>query len=229
MNVDVAKEWIKDEKNLWGEDYTNITFSINDIIDFEEETEIKDRFFVKNISILDKYIRLLNDADSKLHQKKKILFFEVNKTDSTEASKTISDLMEYKDKFKDVLYKLKYCAKCNCLKCIKKCRYNSCLCCDRTGKVTECNYDKYNVIMFKNLLTDLYNSDTSSYDKVKVLCEVCILDKEKTFRVIDSNGEYLILNYCHDPLKGDSYSAVDDKDVFNLIANLYERNVQNLS
>ncbi|MGG7324967.1 hypothetical protein [Clostridium baratii] len=228
MNIDVAKEWIQDEKNMWAEDYTNITFSINDIMEFEEGTDIKNRYFVKNINILDKYMRMLDEASSKLNVKKKVLFFEVNNTSSSEASDIISELMEYKDKYKEVLYKLKYCAKCQCLKCIKKCRYDSCNSCDKSGKVTECNYDKYNVIMFNNFLANLYNSETNSYDEVKVLCEIDILEKDTVYRVIDSNGEYLILTYSHDPLKGDSYGSVDDKDVFNLIANLYEKNVQNL-
>ena len=89
MNIEKAKEFVRKEKDYLGEDYTNITFNINDIIEFQEGTDIKTRYFIKNIKILDKYMEMLEHAENELNKKKKVLFFTVNDVDLNEVNNEI--------------------------------------------------------------------------------------------------------------------------------------------
>lgn len=228
MNIDKAKEIIKSERDNLMEDYTNITFSINDIMEFEEETDIKTRYFVKNIKILDKYMEDVDKAESLLNKKKKVLFFNVDAASSSEINNCVNSILEYKNKYNDVFLKLECCSKCQCLNCMRDCKFKACLSCGKSGRVTECDKEKYNITMFKNEFTKLYNGETNQYDSVEVLAQVDILTEDTSFRVIKSNGEFLILTYIHNPANGDSYGSVNDKETFNFIADLYERNVENL-
>lgn len=228
MNIDKAKDLIQKEKDYWVEDYTNLTFSINDIMEFEEGTDIKTRYFVKNIKVLDKYMEILDKGESILNKKKKVLFFTVNDADSNDINKAINEFMDYKNNYKDILNKLKCCSKCECLKCLRDCKFHSCLSCGKTGRVTECDKEKYNITMFKEYYTELYNSETNSNDRVKVLCQVDVLSEETSFRVIESSGDFLILTYTNNIDGNDNYGAVKDKEIFNFIADLYERNIENL-
>lgn len=228
MNIDKAKDIIKSEKDRLGEDYTNITFSINDIMEFEEGTDIRTRYFVKNIKILDKYMEMLDEGESKLNKKKKVLFFTVNDVDSNEINNVINGILDYKNKYSNIIEKLRCCSKCKCLNCLKNCPFHACLLCGKTGRVTECDKEKYNITMFKDTYERLYNSETNTYDSVEVLAQIDILTEKTLFRVINSNGDFLILTYTHDISGQDNYGAVNDKEIFNFIADLYERNVENL-
>ena len=228
MNIEKAKEIIKSERDNITEYYTNITFSINDIIEFSEGTDIKTRYFMKNIKILDKYIELLDSAESKLNKKKKVLFFEVDAATASEINDSINSILDYKNKYNDIFLKLKCCSKCQCLSCIRDCKFKACLSCGKSGKVTECDKEKYNITMFNGEFSKLYNGETNMYDSVEILAQVDILTEKTSFRVVKSNNEFLILTYEHNPKDGDSYGSVSDKDTFNFIADLYERNVENI-
>ncbi|MGG7097942.1 hypothetical protein [Clostridium sardiniense] len=228
MNIDKAKDIIKSEKDHLGEDYTNITFSINDIMEFEEGTDIKTRYFVKNIKILDKYMEMLDQGENKLNKKKKVLFFTVNEADSNEINNVVNGVLDYKKKYENVIEKLRCCSKCQCLSCLRNCPFHACLSCGKSGRVTECDKEKYNITMFENTYANLYNSEINAYDSVEVLAQVDILTEKTSFRVINSNGDFLILTYIHDMQGKDNYGAVNDKEVFNFIADLYERNVEDL-
>lgn len=228
MNIDKAKEFIRKEKDYLGEDYTNITFNINDIIEFQEGTDIKTRYFVKNIKVLDRYMEMLQDAENKLDKKKKVLFFTVSDIDLNEVNKMIDSLAVYKSKFNDVIEKLKCCSKCKCLNCLKNCPFHACLLCGKKGRVTECDKEKNNITMFKDTYVKLFNSETNNYDSVEVLAQVDMLYEKSLYRVVKSNGEFLILKYTQDMEGKDNYSAVNDKKVFNFVADIYERNVENL-
>ncbi len=228
MNIEKAKEFVRKEKDYLGEDYTNITFNINDIIEFQEGTDIKTRYFIKNIKILDKYMEMLEHAENELNKKKKVLFFTVNDVDLNEVNNEIDSILSYKNKFNNVIEKLRCCSKCKCLNCLKNCPFHACLLCGKTGKVTECDKEKNNITMFKDNYVKLFNSETNNYDSVEVLSQVDMLEEKSLFRVVNSNGEFLILKYTQDMEGKDNYSAVDNEEVFNFVADIYERNVENL-
>lgn len=224
MNNTVAKEYIQKEKKTYGRVFSDITFALDDINDFKEGTDIESRYFFKNIKLLDKYMTMVQNAETEISKKKKVLFVEKDLLSSEQIQSLINGLELYKDSYKKNLNKLVKCSSCKCLKCMIECPFKSCMACSEIGKVTDCDKKTYNFILFTNYMTRLYNSETRSYDTVKVLAQVSFSDDPYDYRVLNSNGEYLILKYKNNMGK-EEYNAVEDKYKFNFVANLYEKNV----
>lgn len=228
MNINEVKDWIAREKSAVGKCYEDIIFGIENIIDFKDGTDIENRYFVKNAKILDKYMEKIYEIEARLDRKKKVLFFKVEDVDKNEINRLVDECKEYRRNSRNIFEKLNFCRKCECLNCVSNCKFASCNTCGQRGKVTECDKEDKEIVMFNNATTELYNSDTMVFDTVNVLTQVNILSKNSMYRVIETGGEYLILTYSREINGKENYGEVKDSEVFDYIADAYERNIDKI-
>lgn len=228
MNREEIAKWIEKEKSTVLRDFTDITFGIDNIIDFKEGTDISNRYFIKNIKILDKYSEKISEIEGMIGKTKKVLFFTVDDIDKEKVNMLIDECNGYKNQYKDVFEKMSFCRECKCLSCINDCKFSSCNTCFKRGKVTECDKKEHEIVMFNNTKTELYNSETMVYDTVNVLTQVNILSKNNLYRVIEANGDYLILTYSKEINGKETYGEVKDMEAFDYVSEAYERNIENI-
>lgn len=217
-----TKEFLDKEKNIYGNLYSQLIFVLDDIEDLSENSTLKERAYYKNIKILKKYNDLLDKVSRELPEKKSFLSF-LNKSKENDIIKECED---FKKTYKDSLDKIFVCSECMCVKCIRKCGFNPCLSCNKSGKVNYCDKINTNLIVFKNFIKQQYNNESRENEPIEILCEVEMLDIDKRFRIIKEvlSGNQLVLEYIYNIKDGDLYNSIDDIDLFNEVIEIYESN-----
>ncbi|MGL5616022.1 MAG: hypothetical protein ACRDD2_07340 [Sarcina sp.] len=218
--MDIKLE-LEREKLKYGNIYSDIMFSLNEIEDFEENTTLKNRFYYRASRLLKEYLAMMDDINFEIN--KKVGFFEKMKQKSLIDSK-YNELMNFKNRNIKDLNKLCNCTKCKCLKCISDCNLDPCNRCKDAGAVNFCE-DGNNLIKFTNLVESQYNYQTSQYENIDILAEVIV--NEKRYRFIYDRGERrnLIFNFNYSLNEGNLYEPVpDDDEDLNKVIEIFESN-----
>ncbi|KOF57429.1 hypothetical protein AGR56_13605 [Clostridium sp. DMHC 10] len=213
-----TEEFISKEKEFYGKIYSNIAFAIDDISGIIDEEDFKNRKYTSKQPILDKYIELLNSAESENKNKNKGFFKNLFKDD-----KYITLLEGYKADHRNELNQLEDCCNCQCLKCTAECKFDSCNRCSDRGIVAYCDHSRTNVVTYKNRILNLVNNDTGMEDRYNVLAVVQDALNDKRYILIESisNSERFIL-YYYPGIREDSYSEITNEEDFNFAAEAYD-------
>lgn len=217
-------EFLEEERQVYGNLYSKLVFLLDDIEALSDVSTLKTRAYYKNLKVLKQYNELMDDIERLSNDKNKKLsrlFTSYNKDKCL-----IDKCNNFKSKNYNELNKIRICSDCVCLKCIKKCKFNPCMSCNKTGKVQFCNKSNINLITFDNFRKNQYNNETNTNDPIEILCEVEFLNLDKRFRIIKDlkEDEVLVLEFVYSIKDGDLYYSVDDVNLFNEIIEIYESN-----
>lgn len=219
MNIELE---IQNDKVKYGNIYSNIMFTLNEIEDFYEDTTIKERFYYRASSLLKIYLDMIDDITFEMN--KKVGFFEKLKQKRIIEDK-YNELLKFKSKNIRDFNKLSNCVNCSCLKCISRCKFNPCSRCKEEGYVKYCDKEHENLIKFDNLVEQQYNYETSQQESIDILSEIMI--DENRYRMIYDRGEQnnLILTFDYSLKDGNIYGAVSDDDInVDKVIELFESN-----
>lgn len=209
-------DFINNERDTIGKTYTEIAYAISEVSPFLDASTIKTRKYYSKLSILKKYIEMLDDAEYS-SKNKKFSFFK--KDDS------ILKLEQYKNDNLEAFTQFENCSKCSCLNCIKECDFKSCSGCRANSYIKSCDKSKLNVRFHKNFILDLTNNNTGKASRYKVLAtlENCIDDKLYIAleNLLDSNDKLLL--YYYPGISSDDFGEITDEEEFNLVVETYEQ------
>lgn len=209
-------DFINNERDTIGKTYTEIAYAISEVSPFLDASTIKTRKYYSKLSILKKYIEMLDDAEYS-SKNKKFSFFK--KDDS------LLKLEQYKNDNLEAFTQFENCSKCSCLNCIKECDFKSCSGCRANSYIKSCDKSKLNVRFHKNFILDLTNNNTGKASRYKVLAtlENCIDDKLYIAleNLLDSNDKLLL--YYYPGISSDDFGEITDEEEFNLVVETYEQ------
>lgn len=219
--MDIRTE-LQEQETKYGNVYSDIMFALNDIEDFDEDTNLKDRFYYRASKLLKDYLEIIDNLDYEIN--KKVGFFEKIKQKNI-IEKKYNELNNFKNRNLKDFNKLSNCSKCNCLKCIANCDFNPCNRCKEQGKVNFCDRENENLINFNNLVEQQYNYESSKYENIDILSEIIV--NNKRYRMIYDREEKtnLILYFDYSLKDGNIYDAVaDDDENLDRVIEIFESN-----
>lgn len=209
-----AENFIKEEKNVFGKIYVDISYAIDNISPFLGDN-LKSRKYVTKLAPLKKYIELLESAESEVS---KGGFLSMFKDD-----KYIELLKDYKNDNRENLVQLEKCSTCCCLNCTADCKFDSCLGCRSGAHIAQCDHKKINVILHDSFELNLTNNDTGENDAYKVLATLEDVEKETHYIITQSlsGGDKYIL-YYYPGIKEDTYGEITDEAEFDFVASTFQ-------
>jgi hypothetical protein len=209
-------DFINNERDTIGKTYTEITYAVSEVSPFLDASTIKKRKYYSKLSILKKYIEMLDDAEYS-SKNKKFSFFK--KDDS------ILKLEQYKNDNLEAFTQFENCSKCSCLNCIKECDFKTCSGCRANSYIKSCDKSKLNVRFHKNFILDLTNNNTRKSSRYKVLATIenCVEDKLYIAleNLLYSNDKLLL--YYYPGISSDDFGEITDEEEFNLVVETYEQ------
>lgn len=209
-------DFINEERSILGKVFTDITYAINDISPFVEESQLKKRRYYTKISILREYIDMLNDTE--LDSKNKS-FFNIFKSDDR-----IEKLRAFKLKNSSVFKQLENCSRCQCLNCAFECKFNGCASCKENSLLKTCDKEKANLRSYTNFTLDLTNNDTGRESKYKVLGTVEDCELDKLYILLENmydTSDKLVL-YYYPGIRNDDFGEITDPDEFDFVVQVYQ-------
>ncbi|URZ18198.1 DUF1292 domain-containing protein [Clostridium felsineum] len=211
-----TEDFVKSEKAQYEKIFSDISFTINDISDFLDKPTLNNRKYVTRISVLSKYIELLDSAN--LESKKSGFLGNLLGN-----NKYIDLVQSYKNDHISDFTQLESCSKCACLNCTSECKFDSCNGCSSGKTVAYCDHKRTNVVLWKNKVLNLTNNATGSDDRYSVLALVQDALEDKRYILIENlmNSERFILYYTPG-ISEDSYGEITDEKDFNFAASAYE-------
>ncbi|WP_123052639.1 DUF1292 domain-containing protein [Clostridium sp. JN-1] len=210
-----AKEFLENEKNIYGKVYVDINYAIDNVSPFLENNILKQRKYVSKLPILKKYINSIESAENELKNGGFLGRFKEDK---------IIDLIkDFKGENSESLLQLKKCSECKCLNCSANCKFDSCLGCKDNSKIIECDHRKMNVTKPDMLLIDLTNNRTGENDKYLVLAVLQDVELDKRYIIIQNctSKEKFIL-YYYPGISGDDYGEISNPDEFDFIVSTFQ-------
>lgn len=210
-----AEEFLKNEKNLYGKIYVDITYAIDNIAPFLQQDVLKERKYIVKLPHLRKYIELIESAEKELPKEGLFNIFKGDK---------YLDLLEtYKEDNKEDLLQLEKCSHCACLSCSATCKFDSCLGCRNGSHIQQCDHNKMNVILHDNFILDLTNNNSGESDKYLVLATLQNVEKDQRYIIIQNiiSKEKFIL-YYYPGISEDSYGEISDAKEFDFIVSTFE-------
>lgn len=210
-----AKEFLENEKNIYGKTYIDISYAIDNVSPFLENNILKQRKYVSKLPILKKYINSIESAENQL---KKGGFFGMLKED-----KIIDLIKDFKEENSESLSQLKKCSECKCLNCTASCKFDSCLGCKDNSKIIQCDHNKINVTKPDMLLIDLTNDRTGENDRYLVLAILQNVELDRRYIIIQNyiNKEKFIL-YYYPGISEDNYGEISDPNEFDFIVATFQ-------
>lgn len=213
-----TQEFVEKEKDTFGKAFVDINYAIDNISPFVEKEELSRRKYVIKLPILDKYIDMLEAAETS-SPKKKGLFSMFKGDNST------SDLESYKAKNIESLNQLVTCSTCKCLNCVAECKFKACIDCRRNSQTRYCDHERFCVTFHDNFTLDLTNNDTGRRNKYKALATIkdSTLDKRYILieNIVDKDDKFIL--YYYPTLSGDEFGEIEDVNEFDTIAGVYEQ------
>lgn len=211
-------DFIKRERDSFGKIYTDITYAISEISPFLEEADLRKRKYYSKLSILNDYIKKLDESEFNSSKKPKLLsFFKKDNFEST--------LINYKASNLSAFIQFENCSKCACLNCVRECNFKSCSGCKSDSFIKKCTDDKINITSHKNFTLDLTNNDTGKQSTYKVLAtlEDCTLDRLYIIleNRTDSNDKFIL--YYYPGISEDNFGEIQDEEEFNFIVESFEQ------
>lgn len=210
-----ADEFLKNEKNKYGKVFVDINYAIDNVSPFLDEPTLKRRKYVAKLSVLKKYIELLQAAESEIN---KGGFFSKFGND-----KYIDLLNDYKKDNIEILVQLDKCSKCKCLNCTADCKFDSCLGCRDNSNIAFCDHKKINVSTPTNFTLDLTNNKTNMNDKYIVLAVLQNVETDTKYIVIENiiTKEKFIL-YYYPGISEDTYGEINDPEEFDFVVSTFQ-------
>ena len=211
-------DFIKSEKDTWGKVYVDICYAYDSVAPFLSEKTLKIRKYINKSDVLKKYIDLLDSSESELSNKKNKLFSMFN------GNKYESLLTSYKNDNRETFNQLHQCTKCQCLNCVKECKFNSCSGCRENSFIKQCDKEKLNITVHNNFTLDLTNNNTGRASRYRVLATMqdCQLDKQYIIieNLVDKEDKYIL--YYYPGISNDDYGEITDPEEFDYIAENYQ-------
>ncbi|TDT51906.1 DUF1292 domain-containing protein [Fonticella tunisiensis] len=210
-----ALDYIRKEKEYYGKILYNINSAISDISPYVDKRELNERKYVSRVSVLKRYMELLDEVESR-EEKDGILGF-------LNDDKNIRELEEFKRKNNDALTQLEKCNMCQRLKCPAGCKLASCLSCRPGSWVAYCDHERIKVTFHDNFILDLTNERTGVRERFKVLATVEDDLKNKQYIIIEglSSREKYVL-YYYPGIVEDTYGEITDEEEFDFIVSVFE-------
>lgn len=210
-----SNEFIKAEKDLYGKLYVDITYAIDNISPFLEESNLKLRKYVINMPLLKKYVELINSAEQEINKSGFLNLFNNNKY--------IDLLQSYKNDHKDNFEQLKKCSSCACLNCSSTCKFDNCIGCKKSSKIASCDHKKINLTLHDNFVLNLTNNNTGESDRYLVLSTLQNVELNQKYIIIENikTKEKFIL-YYYPGISEDSYGEITNPEEFDYIASVYQ-------
>jgi hypothetical protein len=214
-----TEQFISKEKEHYGKLYSTVEFAIDEIKNFVDKNTLKSRKYYTRQGVLEKYIELLDASNTDSKQKGFIsgLF---------ESDKYINLLNDYKKDHEEEINQLINCSKCQCLKCISECKFDSCRGCSNGKHIVDCDHQRTSIYFFdssKYSELNLVNNNTGEEDTYTILAIIQDALKDKRYIIIEnsSTNERFIL-YYYPRLPEDDYGEISSEEDFNFAAEAYE-------
>ncbi|WPC41989.1 DUF1292 domain-containing protein [Clostridium sp. JS66] len=210
-----AEEFLKIEKDKYSKIYVDITYAIDNISPFLDQSTLKGRKYVSKIHILKKYMELIDASMSEIN---KSGFLGIFKND-----KSVDLIKDYRDENLDSLDQLEKCSKCQCLNCTANCKFDSCLGCKDNSKIISCDHKKINVTKHDNFTLNLTNNRTGDDDRYIVLSTLQDVEVDNKYIIIQNvlTKEKFILHY-YPGISEDTYGEITDPEEFDFIVSTFQ-------
>lgn len=209
------QEFLQKEKDHYGKIYVDLNYSIDNIKPFIEKQRFEDRKYIKRLSVLKKYIELIESAENEISDRSVFDWFNHNKE--------VELLEEYKKDNSDDFEQLENCSRCECLNCSADCRFDLCLGCRKGSKVSKCDHQRINVMVHNNFILDLINEKTGKREKYLVLATLQDVVKDKLYIVIEGiNTDEKFILYYYPGISEDTYGEITDEQEFDFIVSTFE-------
>ncbi|AWI07558.1 hypothetical protein [Clostridium drakei] len=209
------EEFLKVEKDKYSKIYVDITYAIDNISPFLDQSALKNRKYVSKIHVLKKYIEFI---DAAMLETNKSGFLGMFKND-----KSVDLIKDYRDDNLDSLNQLEKCSKCQCLNCTANCEFDSCLGCKDNSKIVSCDHKKINVTKHDNFTLNLNNNRTGDDDRYIVLSTLQNVEVDNKYIIIQNviTKEKFILHY-YPGISEDTYGEITDPEEFDFIVSTFQ-------
>lgn len=210
-------DFIKEEHAHLDKIFTDISYGIDEISPFMEESQLVKRKFYSKYFVLRDYMNMLKTAEVTQGSKGFFNFFNSNPE--------IHKLEIYKRDNAEAFRDLEQCSKCKCLTCIRDCSFKNCVNCSSRAHIKSCDKERINLRVFDNFILDLDNNSTGEASRYKVLGVLEDCTKNQEYIVIqniqDINDKYIL--YYKQGIKDASYEEITNEDEFNFVAEAFEK------
>jgi hypothetical protein len=215
MSVGKAMVFIKSEKEKYGILFYNINKAITEISPFVEKKDLQDRKYVGRVTVLKRYLELLEKEEGK--EKKDGIFGFIND------DRLISEIKGFKRENHEALEQLEKCSKCSHLACPPSCRASYCLSCRPGSWMVHCDHERMSVAFHENFILDLTNDRTGIKDRYKVLATIYDAQRDKQYIIIEGigNRDKFVL-YYYPGIIEDTYGEISDEKEFDYVVSTFE-------
>ena len=210
-----SEEFIKNEKEIFGKIFVDISYAIDNISPFLDDVALNKRKYTVRLPHLKKYIDLLNSAQVQVSKESIFDIFKSNK---------YIDLLEvYKHDNSEDLDQLKNCSKCVCLNCTAQCSFDSCLGCKKGSHIASCDHKKINVTLHDNFMLDLNNNNTREQNRYLVLAVLQDVKEDKKYIVIQNmKDKQIFILYYYTGISEDTYGEISNATEFDYVNATFE-------
>lgn len=210
-----TRDFVLKEKSELGEVFTKLTYAINDVTPFLEESTLKKRKYVSKVSVLSEYMRMLSQAEAE--PEKRGLF-------SLKRDNTVDKLLDYKQENIKTFYQLEDCANCKCLECIKDCEFKSCSGCRSGSYIKTCDKSDLDTRFHREFSLDLTNDNTGEENTYKVLATVENCKRDRLYIALENvhDVEDKLILYYFPGISGDEFGEITDFEEFEEVVQAVE-------
>lgn len=210
-----AQEYLKNEKENYGNVYVDISYAIDSITPFLDKKNLEDRKFVTRLPVLKRYMELIEAAENESSKGGFIKLFGNDK---------YKDLLErYKRDNKEELDQLVRCRDCACLNCTAVCKFDGCLGCRKGAHAVKCDHEKINVIFHNNYTLDLTNERTGRDERYMVLATLQNPEVNIRYIIIEGiNSKEKFVLYYYPGISEDTYGEIKNEVEFDYIVSTFE-------
>lgn len=212
-----TQSFIKSERENLGKVFVDINYSIDKISPFLNEKDLTKRKYVIEISVLKKYMELLDAAEGESARKSG--FFNLFNDD-----KYVNLLKDYKKSNDDKITQLINCSICSCLNCTAVCKFDSCLGCREGSRIAKCDHKKINVTFHHHFTTELTNNRTGSNESYNVLATLQDAEKDQRYIItqgmINKDDKYVL--YYTPGIVEDTFGEISDEEEFDFVISTFQ-------
>ncbi|BAH08391.1 hypothetical protein [Clostridium kluyveri] len=208
-------QFIKTEKDKYGKIFVDINYAISSVSPFLDKDDLNIRKYAAKISILKKYIDLIEEAERE--------FKNTNFLNKLKSTKYISPIKDYKNDNYESLLQLEKCSTCECLNCTAPCNFDSCLGCKSASKIVHCDRKRINASKYDAFFVNLINNTTGKNDRYVVLSTLQDVQLNKRYIIIENIAlkEKFIL-YYYPGISEDSYGEISNSQEFDFIVSTFQ-------
>lgn len=208
-------QFIKAEKDKYGKIFVDINYAINSVSPFLDNNSLNIRKYVAKISILKRYIDLIEEVETKYNN--------ISFLDKLRGNKYISLIEDYKNDNYQSILQLEKCSECQCLNCTATCSFDSCLGCKTASEIVHCDRKKINVSKYDNFSLNLTNDKTGETNRYIVLSTLQDVQLNKKYIIIQNiSSEEKFILYYYPGISEDSYGEISNAEEFDFIVSTFQ-------